>query len=275
MGSRMAQNLLNKGIDVTVYNRSNGPAQALAESGASFQPDVSIAVKEADLVLTMLSDPQAVDAVSTAFLPSMTADTIWIDCSTVDPDFSLNMAERANQYDIRFADAPVAGTLPHAERAELVFFVGADPEDFLQIAPVLNHMGRAVLHLGEVSRGTAYKLLVNAQLGLAMAAFSETIVMGEKLGFDRTFLIEQLSQGPVAPPFLQFKSDMLKSGRYDAQFPLELMLKDLRLVTDTAQRLGIKHHLAETAAHIYQHASSRKLGRQDFAAILQYLEETN
>ena len=278
MGSRMAQNLLSAGHQLSVYNRSPEPARLLAEAGATPASSVTEAVGNADVVFSMLSTPEVVRELflsETGALAAMKPNAIWADCSTVNPSFSRECARAARDRNVRFLDTPVAGTKPHAEQAELVFFVGGAKEPLTTIQPLLDKMGRKTMHIGEVGQDTSFKMLVNILLAQSMLIFSEAVVLGEKLGIDRSFLLDTLPNLVVSAPFTKAKADLIRKDDYEVQFPLEWMQKDLHLAAVTAYEHQQPLYLANLAKEVYAEANRAGLGRLDFAAIHRFLEERN
>ena len=276
MGSRMAQHLLDNQVKLTVYNRSPEPAKALQKKGARIASSASEAVREADVVFTMLSSPEVVETVVTGaegILSSMRPNALWVDCSTVNPSFSRTAGRAALQHQVQFLDAPVAGSAPQAENAELAFFVGGEASAVEEVTPLLNHMGNKVLHLGKVGQGTSFKMLVNALLAQSMLAFSETLLLGEKMGLSRDFLLDTLPTLPVSAPFTRAKAEMIRQDDYAVQFPLELMHKDLYLASLTAYEHQQPLYLANLAKEIYAGATRKGLGREDFSAIHRFLDK--
>ncbi|MEM6262925.1 MAG: NAD(P)-dependent oxidoreductase [Bacteroidota bacterium] len=275
MGYRMARNLLKQGADVTVYNRTTEKAQELAAHGANVASTALEAIQGAEVVFTMLSRPEVVQEVAWGnggFLTGMDAGSIWIDCSTVNPSFTKASAQQAEKHGIKFLGAPVAGTKPHAENAELVFFVGGATETLEIVQPLMEMMGKKVLHIGEsVEQGASFKMLVNSLLAQSMAVFSETFLLGEKMGLSREFLLKALPGLVVTAPFIQAKVGMIESDLYDVQFPLELMHKDLKLVSKTAEEVGQPLFTAEVVKELYGNAVKGGLGREDFAAIHRHM----
>ena len=278
MGSRMAQNLLKNGVTLTVYNRSAAPAQALHEQGARIASSTSEAVRKADVVFTMLASPEVVEQVATGpegFLSTLPEGSLWVDCSTVNPSFSRTAHQVAQRHKVRFLDAPVAGTKPQAEQAELVFFVGGDPSDLNEVEPLLQHMGQKVMHVGETSKGASFKMLVNALLAQSMVLFSETLLLGEKMGLSREFLLDTLPNLAVSAPFTKAKAEMIRNNDYEVQFPLELMYKDLHLAALTAYEHQQPMYLANLAKEVYARAVQRGFGREDFAAVHKRLADSS
>ncbi|ASK36115.1 2-hydroxy-3-oxopropionate reductase [Alcanivorax sp. N3-2A] len=275
MGSRMALNLVRGGHSVTVWNRSPQPMEALREAGADASSGPAEAVKDATVVFSMLSAPPVLEQVALGehgFLPAMRTGALWVECSTVDPAFAERENEAARARGVRFIDAPVAGSKPNAEQGTLTFLAGAAPADLQEVMPLLQIMGSKVVHVGAVGRGAGFKMLVNGMLAQSMLMFSETLLVGEKMGLDRDFLLDTLPALPVAAPFLGAKAELIRQGEFEARFPLELMHKDLRLLTQTAHQYEQPLPLATLTETIYGEARAA-LGRQDFAAIYPFLRE--
>ena len=275
MGSRMARNLLKNNVKLTVYNRSDEPAQLLEAQGAVRASSSTEAVQEADVVFTMLSSPEVVAEVATGsrgFLKGTKQNALWVDCSTVNPSFSRQMHQAAAEHNIRFLDAPVAGSKPQAEKAELVFFVGGVQSDLDEVESLLNFMSQKVMHIGETGQGSSFKMLVNALLAQSMVLFSETLLLGERMGLSRDFLLDTLPNLAVSAPFTKAKAEMIRRDDYEVQFPLELMHKDLHLAALTAYEHQQPLYLANLTKELYGRAVQAGMGRQDFAAVHRLLQ---
>ncbi|WP_319577028.1 NAD(P)-dependent oxidoreductase [uncultured Desulfobacter sp.] len=275
MGSRMAANLLKKNKTLTVFNRSVPPIQELVTQGAVAADSYRNAVEDADVVFTMLASPEVVETVAFSeegFVSAMKKNAIWVDCSTVNPSFSRKSFLMAKECGIRFMDAPVSGSKPNAENADLAFFVGAEKGDLDVVKFLLEHMGKKVTHVGEPGKGTALKMLVNSLLAQSMLMLSENILLGETLGFSRDFLLDVLPNMSVCAPFTQAKAEMIRKDDFEVQFPLEWMHKDLHLAALTAYEAGQPLPLANSAKEIYAAAKQDGLGRKDFSAIYQFMK---
>ena len=276
MGERMAANLLDNGVDLTVYNRSLEPVERLVEEGASASTSFRTCAAGADLVFSMLSTPQVIHEVALredGFLWGMRQDALWVDCSTVDPSFSRRCSRDAESAGVRFVDAPVAGSAHQAEDGVLTFFVGGEESDLEEIGFYLKMMGEKIIHVGPAGQGSALKILVNSLLAQSMIAFSETVLLGEKLGLEEDFLLDVLPGLPVSAPFLKAKAEKIRFEDYRVQFPLEWMHKDLDLVTKTASGEGQPLFLANLVKELFQAAKEQGLAREDFSAVHQYLRE--
>ena len=275
MGSRMAANLLEAGHSLFVYNRSAEKAQPLVERGATRVEAPDELGDSVDVVITMLSAPDAVAEMATGehgFLQTLSENTLWIDCSTVNPGFSRTMAAFARARNLRFLDAPVAGTIGPAEAGELVFLVGGSDRDIGEAQPLFDVMGTKTVHVGEVSMGSSMKMVVNVMLGQSMAAFAEAVQFGESMGISQKQLFDTLIGGPVTAPFLKGKREKLENGDYEAQFPLEHMHKDLRLARNTASEHGMPMLSAGTTEELFQTARAQNMGRFDFSAIFKHMQ---
>lgn len=276
MGSRMATNLAENNVNLTVYNRTEIDKSLFENKNVSITNTLEETVKEADIVFSMLSTPEAVEEVffgKEKALNSMKKNAVWVDCSTVNPSFSTKAFQEAKSHNIRFLDAPVAGSKPQAQNAELVFFVGGQKEVLAEVEPYLNFMGKKVLQIGEIGKGASFKMLVNIMLAQSMLIFSETVLLGEKMGIDKDFLLGLLPNLVVSAPFTKYKAETIKNDNYDVQFPLEWMHKDLHLATLTAYEEDQPLYLANLTKEIYAEANKNGMGRLDFSAIFKHLEQ--
>jgi 3-hydroxyisobutyrate dehydrogenase/glyoxylate/succinic semialdehyde reductase len=277
MGSRMAANLQRKGHELVVYNRTRPKADPLIANGAVWAQTPADVAGQAAVVITMLAKPDAVAETALlgkyGFLHRLAANSLWIDCSTVNPSFSRLMAAEAKQRKVRFIDAPVAGSKGPAEQGQLIFFVGGENADVEEARPLFEAMGKAVFHVGGHGMGTAMKMVNNIILAQAMAAFSEAMVLGESLGIAREQLLNTLLSSPVVAPFLAFKRSKIEEGKFDPEFPLQWMHKDLQLAADTAYETGAVIPLANLTKEIYALAVKNGLGEQDFSAVYKVLSK--
>jgi glyoxylate/succinic semialdehyde reductase len=275
MGSRMAANLQKKGHALVVYNRSTAKTEPLIAQGALRAQTPADLAGQVKIVITMLSKPDAVAETAlldkNGFLGRLAPQSLWIDCSTVNPSFSKLMAMEAKQRKVRFIDAPVAGSKGPAEQGQLLFFVGGEKADVEEARPLLEAMGKAVFHMGGHGMGTSMKMVNNIILAQAMVAFSEAITLGESLGISKDQLFTTLLSSPVVAPFLAFKRSIIEAGKFDPEFPLQWMHKDLQLAAETAYETGVPLPLANATKELYALAVKNGLGELDFSAIYKFL----
>ena len=278
MGSRMARNLLRAGHQLSVFNRTPGKSQTLEAGGARAASTAAEAARGAEVLFTMLSNPDAVSATALGkdgFLDAMTKGTLWVDSSTVNPSFSRQMASEAAARGVRFIDAPVTGSLPFAEKGELTFLVGADQKDLEECTPLLKLMGKTIRHLGGTGMGASMKMIINMQLGTLMAVFSEALAFGESLGFTRTALMDILIGGAVAGPFLAGKRTNMETNTYNPEFPLRWQHKDLQLASATAYEQGVPLPVINAAKEVFALASAAGLKDLDFSAVAEFYRKKN
>lgn len=276
MGSRMAANLLKSGDEVTVWNRTPEKAADLVAKGAKLAATPFEAAQSADIIFTMLSTPEVVAETALGvdgFLPGLETDSLWVDCSTVNPAFSRQMSQTASICGARFLDAPVAGSKDPAGSGKLIFLVGGEAADVETARPYFNLMGSRVVHVGAVGMGSALKIVNNLMSAVAVLAFSEGLVLGEALGIDRAMMFDYFSGGPIIAPIAASKRAKIESGDFTADFPLQWAQKDLHLAALTAYEQGVSLPAGNLAKEIYRLAARQGLAEADFSAVYQFLKE--
>lgn len=276
MGSRMARNLQKDGQELVVYNRTREKAADLVANGAALADSPAVVGEQVDLLFTMLAHPQAVEETALGedgFLDSLDGGALWVDCSTVNPSFSRRMAAEADNRGVRFLDAPVAGSKNQAAEAQLTFIVGGEADDVEEGRPYFEVMGNRVVHVGGQGMGVSLKVVVNSQLAMAMAAFSEGVALGKSLGIPQETLFNILLGGPVVAPVVGGKKGKFEQDDYsDVEFPLRWMQKDLQMATVAAYEAGSAMPVANAAKEVYRLAEQQGLGELDYSAIFKFLQ---
>lgn len=278
MGSRMAHNLIKNNYELIVQNRTKEKADSLIKEGAGWADSPLDVAAKVGTIFTMLSNPDAVYEAAlgeSGFLSGMKHNAIWVDCSTVNPSFSKDMGKKANGYGVRFMDAPVAGTKQPALNGELTFFVGGNKKDFDEVKPLFEKMGKKIIYAGECGKGTSMKMIVNLMLGAAMASFSEALVLGESLGFDKETILNTLLGGPVTAPYLTAKKEKFLKNEYETEFPLQWMHKDLQLISDTAGETKVTLPTTGAVRDIFALANQQGFGELDFSSLYKFLSKKN
>ncbi|MCO7126954.1 NAD(P)-dependent oxidoreductase [Sporolactobacillus shoreicorticis] len=277
MGSRMSGRLLDAGHELIVYNRTQSKTAALIKKGALSADSPKDVGARANIVFTMLADPQAVDAVAygnNGLLAGMKQGALWIDSSTISPTQSVKLANDAKHDGFRFLDAPVAGSTGPAEKGELIFFVGGESRDLEDARPLLSIMGKEIHHKGQNGAGTAMKLVNNLMLGQTVAAFSEALAFGESLGLDKADVIKSLFAGPTAAPILHFKeSKLMKEDFENADFKVNSIYKDMELASEEAYKHGFALPLSNSVKAMYGLCQQQGKGDYDFATIYDFLKK--
>lgn len=270
MGSRMAFHLIGEENKLYVYNRTKSKTEGLAARGAVVRESPAEVAKEVEVLFTMLADPEAVEQSALGkggFVPALEEGSIWVDCSTVNPTFTGRMAAEAGKRGVSFLDAPVAGTLAPAEKGELLILAGGNSDTLERVRPLLDRMGKKVLHTGGNGTGTSMKMVINTLLAQSMVAFSEATKLGEALGLDRQMLLDALIGGPVTAPYLAGERGNFESNEYEAAFPLKHMTKDLHLALLSAYEAGAALPSAAVAKEIFAAARETGRGDEDFSAL--------
>lgn len=278
MGLPMARNLLKAGHTVQGFDVSKAQADALAAAGGQAAASVKAAAAGAEIVITMLPAGRHVREVylgADGVLSAVGPNVLLIDSSTIDVETARAVAAAAQGKGLAMLDAPVSGGVGGAQAGTLTFMVGGSDAAFARAKPVLEQMGKTIVHAGGAGNGQAAKICNNMILGVSMIAVSEAFVLAEKLGLDaqRLFDIASKSSGqcwsmtsycPVPGPVPASPANR----DYQAGFTAAMMLKDLQLAQDAARAAGAKTALGANAAEIYsKYVDSGEAGR-DFSGII-------
>jgi 3-hydroxyisobutyrate dehydrogenase len=282
MGLPMALNLIKAGHQVTGSDVMPKGMEALKAAGGAATNDVA-QIAGCDVVITMLPAGQQVRDVylgANGLLAKAKQGTLFIDSSTIDVETARLVAAKADESGMKLLDAPVSGGVGGAQAATLTFMVGGRDDAFAQAKPILDQMGKTVVHAGGAGAGQAAKICNNMILGVSMIAVCEAFALAEKLGLDKQklFDISSKSSGqcwsmttycPVPGPVPTSPANR----DYAAGFTAAMMLKDLKLSQEAAKQVGAKTPLGAEATALYaQYADSGQAGR-DFSGIIQFLRK--
>ena len=268
MGAPMANRLLESGEELVVWNRTPERAGSLVERGARQAATPAEAASSADAVITMLSTPEALEAVvlgDDGAASGLHEGQTLIDMSTVGPDAVRDLAGRLPD-GVGVLDAPVLGSVTQAEEGSLKIFVGGPDDLFERWRPVLDHLGQPV-HFGPLGAGAAMKLVANAVLGALMSALGEALALADTLELDQGLVLDALSESPIGRT-TRSKREHVESDEYPPNFALRLAAKDLRLVTDAAEKSGFDAKLASAARAHFEAAERAGLGELDYSAVI-------
>jgi len=230
MGSRMAAALLRAGHSVTVWNRTAARAQPLIEQGARLAKSPRSAAGDTEFVLSMVRDDEASRQVwlssSDGALSAMTSDAIGIESSTLSASWVRELAVSFAARGVPLLDAPVVGTRAQADTASLIHLVGGAAETVARAKPVLSAIGGAAHHTGPAGSGAAMKLVVNALLGIQVAALGELLAAAERMGLDRRRAGEVLVEMPSCSASAKGVALAMLARNFAPAFPVELIEKD-------------------------------------------------
>ena len=275
MGSRIARRLLDAGYPLAVYNRTAEKAQPLADAGAQVCDSPSSLAQQSDVVLTMLSDDAAVEAMmlgTDGVLAGIRSNATILELSSIYPATSRTIAVAAAKRGAAFLDAPVSGSTPQAEAGSLVVYVGGDADVFERCRPIFEVISGASFHMGPHGAGATMKLVVNGLLGLEMQALAEAFTLGERAGLDRAALIDVLGQAPVLTAGQKAKLQNVRSQTYPPQFALRLMWKDFGNVLRLAREQQVPIPATAAAYQVFT-IEQRKGIEEDFSAVIRTMEE--
>ncbi len=270
MGAPMAARLLKAGHELTVWNRSKEKAEPLAARGAGVAASPAEASAGAETVFTMLSTREAVENVvlgPKGVHESMATGAVLAEMSTIGPAAFRELKEKAG--DITLVDAPVLGSVPHAEDGELQIYVGADEKTYEKLQPLLEPMGTPVL-LGPPGSGAAMKLVVNSTLGAQITALAEALRLADALGLEREAVLERLGRSAIGATVGR-KRDKILSGHYPPDFKLELAVKDMQLVQEAARAAETDLRVNRAAGTWIAEAGEAGLGSLDYSAVIAHI----
>jgi 3-hydroxyisobutyrate dehydrogenase-like beta-hydroxyacid dehydrogenase len=266
MGAPMAVRLIGAGHEVTVWNRTRSKAESL-EGAARVADTPADAVRGVEGVITMLATPDAVsevlfgaDGVASGIAPGTTL----IEMSTIGPDHVAEIGERLPG--VELIDAPVLGSVSNAVDGTLKIFIGGSEDAFERWRDVLAPIGTPV-HLGPTGAGAAMKLVAQSTLAGLMSLAGEALALGDGFGLDQEQVISSLLDSPIGPA-LQRKLDKIESDSYEPSFRLSLMLKDMLLIRDAAQRRNVELRVVEGATRWIEEAQQDGLGGCDYSAVV-------
>jgi len=274
MGSRMARRLLDHGYQLVAYNRSREAAEALVKYGATVADSIGELAAEADVILSSLTNDEAVKSVYTGpkgVFAHLRRGSAVIEMSTVLPATSRQLYELSREAEVKCLDSPVSGSTPSAEEGTLTLFCGGDEELFQAAQPIFSSIAGQNFYLGGSGSGTAMKLVANTLLGVGMQAIAESIALGQKEGLDRHRLLEVLSHTAVIAPAHLGKLTRADAGDYSAQFAIRLMNKDFGLVlaTAAASRVPMPATAAAFQMNVAEFSESKE---EDFSAVIALME---
>ncbi len=263
MGSRMAANLARAGHDLTVWNRTRATAEAwVSEHGGRLAETPAQAAEGADALITMLVDGDQVAATLEGIV-----EPLCIDMSTIGAPAARALAEGR-----RFVDAPVTGSSPAAQDGTLTIMVGGADADVAAAMPLLEAMGRTIVHVGPVGHGQAIKVIGNAVAATNAATLAQALVVGSACGVDLEKLLAVLGSSSAGSTMLSLKGGPMLRHDWSTLFKLEHMLKDVRLCLEQAHAAQVPFPAAATTGQLLEGGMARGLGDADFAAVLEVVE---
>ncbi|WP_034273417.1 2-hydroxy-3-oxopropionate reductase [Haloechinothrix halophila] len=276
MGGPMAANLVKAGFDVVGYNRSQAAVDRLVEQGGRKAGSVAEAVRDADVVITMLPDSPDVERVALGedgVLANAKPGLLYIDCSTIKPDTARAVAEQASQQGVRVLDAPVSGGEQGAIDGALSIMVGGEAEAFEAASAVFDAVGKTVVHVGKASSGQTVKAANQLIVAGTLELVAESIVFLEAHGVDTEAALSVLNGGLAGSTILERKGAGMLKREFTPGFRTELHHKDLGIVQAAAREAGVTIPLGAVASQLVAALVARGDGALDHSALLKLVEE--
>jgi 3-hydroxyisobutyrate dehydrogenase len=264
MGAGMARSMARAGLDVTVWNRSADKARALDLPVAE---DAAAAVRDADVVVTMLFDFESVCQVMTEALPAVRPDAVWLQTSTIGLAETGGLAELAAKHGVSFVDAPVLGTRQPAENGQLTVLAAGERD--ARLDPVLDAISAKVVWVGDrPGDGHRLKLVMNAWVLTLTAGTAQSIALAEGLGLDPRQYLELIAGGPLDNGYAQLKGKAMLAGEFTPAFALGGAAKDAGLIREAAEEVGVAPDLAAALERLYGAAGDQD---DDMSAVVRAL----
>lgn len=279
MGSRMAANVAAAGFPLTVYNRTLAKAEAFAadhRATAAATPRELAAA--ADVVVTMVADGEALLAVyggDDGVLAGLRPGTTAVEMSTVGPKLVARLGSEVTAAGATLVDAPVSGSVAAAEARTLMIMAGGDDASVSEVRPVLEAIGRPVIHVGPLGAGATMKLAVNSIVFSINQTVAEALVMTERSGIDRAVAYDTFCASAAGAPVIKYRREVfLRPGELPVSFTIDLAVKDLELITEHARQVGAPLPVAEEAAAVMRAAAVEGFGDRDMGDVAVYLRQS-
>ena len=268
MGTAMARNLLGAGIEVRAWNRSTEKAGPLADDGATVVEEPAEAARDADFLLTMLADAEAIEeVVGDGVLPALAEGAVWLQMSTVGERGNATLAHLAAENAVTYVDAPVLGTKAPAEQGQLVVLASGPEEARGRCEPVFKAVGGKTVWLGDAGEGSRLKLVVNNWIVGLLGVLAETVAFARATGVDPQKFLETIEGGPLGLPYAQMKGAMMIEEDFPTSFSAKLARKDAALVLEAAEARDLDLAVASAVVARFDDAIGAGHGDEDMAAV--------
>ena len=271
MGVPMVKRLLEADYPVTVYNRTNAKAEALSEYTVSVVLSPAELFLQSEIIIIMVSDDNAIRDIFTGangLLSSGVNGKVIINMSTVSPEISKEMAELCLKQGNQYLDAPVSGSVKQAEAGLLVVMVGGEEAVFEHAKPVLDHLSKLTIRVGNNGAGNSAKLAVNALLGIMSQGLAEVVLFAQSNGIESGDLLNIINNSAMGNVYMKIKGEAILENKFQAAFALKHIAKDLRL----AKQSGLNSPLGDTIYKTFLEAE-KEFGDEDIIAVIKKLEK--
>lgn len=274
MGSEMVSRLLGKGHSVTGYNRTRAKAERLIQAGMKWAGHPRGVAQASDLIFSMVTNSKALESIvegPEGILAGLTPGKIYVDISTVSPEFSREVAAKVRAKGADMLDAPVSGSVITLQEGKLSVMVGGRKESFEKVKPVLQDIGPKVTYVGDNGLALVLKIATNLSLAVQMLAFSEGVLLAEKSGISREIAVEVLTNSAVASPMVKYRGPFVLKLPDEAWFNVNMMQKDMLLALDLGRKLNVPMPSTALSNEFLTAARAMGLAKEDFAVMFDVL----
>jgi len=275
MGAPMATNLIKAGYEVVGYNRSPGKVDALVDAGGRGAESVAEAAQTADVIITMLPDSPDVEGAALGedgLIAHAKSGATWIDCSSIRPDVAVTVAKTATDAGLKAIDAPVSGGEQGAKEATLSIMVGGETEHVEAVRPVLEAVGKTIVHVGPSGSGQTVKAANQLIVAGNYELVAEAIVFLRAYGVDTEAALKVLGGGLAGSTVLDRKGASMLAGQFAPGFRIDLHHKDMGIVLEAARAKGVTIPLGALTAQLISALRAQGDGGLDHSALLRGVE---
>jgi 3-hydroxyisobutyrate dehydrogenase-like beta-hydroxyacid dehydrogenase len=275
MGSRMVKRLLDSGNQVTIYNRTKSKGDQLVKEGAIWADSPRKVVEASEITFSMVTNTEALDAITqgeNGVLAGLLPSKIYVDMSTVSPEKSQEVAKKVSDLGAVMLDSPVSGSVETLEAGKLSVMVGGDADAFEKVKPFLMIIApKAAHHVGGNGLAVAMKIASNLSLAVQMLAFSEGILLAEKMGIKREVAADVLFNSVIASPMIKYRGPFVLDMPEEAWFNVNMMQKDMNLALELGRHLNVPMPTTAVTNEILTAARGMGMEEKDFAIIFEVL----
>ena len=274
MGSEMVNRLLSKGHSVIGYNRTRAKADWLIKEGMKWADSPKAVAASVDVIFSMVTNSPALQAIvegPDGILAGLTPGKIYVDISTVSPEYSRSVAEKVRAKGADMVDAPVSGSVITLQEGKLSVMVGGRKSTFDKIKPLLEDIGPKVTYVGDNGLALVLKIACNLSLAVQMLAFSEGVLLAEKSGIPREIAVDVLANSAIASPMIKYRGPFVLNLPDEAWFNVNMMQKDMLLALELGQKLDVPMPSTAVTNEFLSAARGMGLVEKDFAVVFDVL----
>lgn len=276
MGMPMARHLLKAGHSLTVWSNTKSKTQQIGKEGAKVASSPAELAKQSDLVFIIVGETKHMRDVTVGpqgLIHGIKKGAVVVDCSTVSPSASREVAAQFKAKGVQFLDAPVTGSKAGAEGGNLTFMIGGDREVFERIKPYLEPMGKKLYHVGGNGMGLHAKLSQNLVLALTYQGMCEGFVLAAKAGVPPDVMYDIIQNSAARAGIIEYKRNAVFDGNWDTNFSLKWMYKDIGLMLESGREMGVPLPALAVVHELFGASIARGHGEEDYAAAITLIED--